>query len=337
LLPAPSPIRELHGLQPGQLTDELLKSPTPWVARGLAAAWPLVRAARTSQLDASRYLLRFYRGERVTAMIAAPESEGRYFYNADLSGFNFDTVSARLDKVLEELYDHRADAVPPTLYVGSTHVDHYLPGLRGENDLPLGARDPLVSLWLGNRSRIAAHFDVPDNLAVAAAGRRRFTLFPPEQLSNLYVGPLDLTPAGQSISLVDFAKPDLERFPRFAKAWEQAQVAELEPGDALFIPSMWWHHVEGLTAFNILVNYWWRQSPPYMDTPTHALMLAMLALRDLPREQRNAWQERFRWYVFESEGEEAAHIPPAARRSLAPVDENAARAIRMQLLNKLNR
>ena len=42
-----------------------------------------------------------------------------------------------------------------------------------------GALGLLASLWLGNRTRIAAHYDLPDNLAVVAAGRRRFTVFPP--------------------------------------------------------------------------------------------------------------------------------------------------------------
>ena len=66
---------------------------------------------------------------------------------------------------------------------------------------------------------------------------RRFTLFAPELVDRLYIGPLDLTPAGQPISLVDLAAPDLARFPRFAEALPQAQVVTLEPGDALFIPA----------------------------------------------------------------------------------------------------
>src|SRR3546814_18893261 len=108
----------------------------------------------------------------------------------------------------------------------------------------LGDRDPLASVWIGNRSRIPAHQDLPDNLACVAVGRRRVTLFPPDQLANLYIGPLDFTPAGQAISLVDFAAPDLARFPRFAEALRHAQVAELGPGDAVFIPRMWWRTEE---------------------------------------------------------------------------------------------
>ena len=29
-----------------------------------------------------------------------------------------------------------------------------------------------------------------------------------------------------------------------------AQTAELEPGDAIYIPYFWWHHVRSLTGFN---------------------------------------------------------------------------------------
>jgi oxalate decarboxylase/phosphoglucose isomerase-like protein (cupin superfamily) len=49
----------------------------------------------------------------------------------------------------------------------------------------------------------------------------------------------------------------MNRFPRFQQALEAASVAGMEPGDAIFVPSMWWHHVESLASFNILVNYWW--------------------------------------------------------------------------------
>jgi hypothetical protein len=246
-------------------------------------------------------------------------------------------VRIRLDAVLDEIARQSKSEIPPAIYVGSTTVDTCLPGFRAENDLALGNRQPLVSIWLGNRTRIAAHHDLPDNIACVVAGRRRFTLFPPEQLENLYIGPLDFTPAGQAISLVDFARPDFAKFPKFAAALQQAQVAELGPGDAIFIPSMWWHHIESLEALNVLVNYWWRQSPAFMDSPMNALMLAILTVRDLPPEQLKAWQNLFRHYVFEADELTAAHIPPQARRVLGPLDADSARELRARLLQRLNR
>ena len=100
---------------------------------------------------------------------------------------------------------------------------------------------------------------------------------------------------------------------------------------------MWWHHVEALQCFNVLVNYWWRQSPAYMDSPSNALMLSLLSIRDLPPAQRRAWQDIFRHYVFDADSATAAHIPAAAQRVLGPIDDDAARMLRAQLLRKLNR
>jgi hypothetical protein len=333
----PGNIRELTGIDSRAVPDSVLQSTEPLVLRGLVSHWPLVRAARESAQAASNYLRGFYRDATVGAMLGGPEIEGRFFYNEDLSGFNFKPVKIRLDAVLDEIARHAASEHPPSIYVGSTTIDAALPGLRANNDVDLGARNALASIWIGNRTRIAAHHDLPDNLACVAVGHRRFTLFPPEQLENLYVGPLDLTPAGQAISLVDFARPDYRRFPRFGEALKAARVAELGPGDAIFIPSMWWHHIEALDAFNVLVNYWWRQSPAYMDSPIGALMLAIMTVRELPPAQRAAWENLFRHYVFEADETTAAHIPEKSRWSLGPLNEEAVREMRARLLARLNR
>ncbi|WP_407353124.1 cupin-like domain-containing protein [Luteimonas sp. R10] len=333
------PIAELHDVDPQALPDAVLNGDQPMVLRDVARHWPLAEAARDSATTAVDYLRRFERRDAppVVATVGPPEINGRFGYDTGLTGFNFRQEHVPLGVVLKTLLKYAQDPAPPAIYVASTTIDTWLPGLRAENDLDLGGREPLASIWIGNRTRVAAHQDVPDNLACVAAGRRRVTLFPPEQLANLYVGPLDFTPAGQPISLVDPAAPDLERFPRFAHALHHARVAELEPGDAVFIPSMWWHHMEALEPFNVLVNYWWRRSPAWMDTPMNALMLAIMTVRDLPPAQRATWQEVFRHYVFEPGEETAGHIPENARRVLGPLDETRARELRARLLQRLNR
>jgi len=317
--------------------EEIVASREPLLLKGVVADWPAVRAGRQSVEAGIDYLRGFYRDATVGAWIGGPEIGGRFFYNEDLTGFNYRPLMVKLGVVLDRLLQHRDDAGPPAIYVGSTTVDTCLPGFRGQNDLDLGSRAALASVWIGNRARVAAHYDLPDNVACVIAGHRRFTLFPPGEIGNLYVGPLHLTPAGQPISLVDFASPDLEAHPRFAEALKNALVAELEPGDALFIPSMWGHHAEALDAFNVLLNYWWRQSPAWMDTPANALLHALLSLRDLPPAQREAWQAIFRHYVFEADATTAAHIPEGSRGFLSAIDDAAARELRALLLNRLNR
>lgn len=330
-------MRELTGLDPAALPEAALRSPEPLLLRGLVAGWPAVRAAAEAG-GVLAYLRRLDAGSTVGAWLGPPGIQGRFDFLPDFSGVNFTREKMPLKAVLDLLEHHAADAQPPAIYVGSTTVDACVPGFREANPLDVGQPDPLVSLWLGNRARVAAHQDLPDNLACVVAGRRRFTLLPPDQVGNLYIGPLENTLAGQPTSLVDFNAPDLTRFPRFAEAMRHAQVAELGPGDAVFIPSMWWHHVEALAPVNLLVNCWWRRSPPHMDSPMAALLLALMTVRDLPPEQRDAWRALFDHYVFDAGDDTAAHLPPRARQVLAaPLDEHATRALRARLLRRLNR
>lgn len=325
---------EHSGLNAEQLPAEVLQSTQPVLLRGLVRHWPLVQAAERSGADFCDYLRGFGAQTRLMLWRGGPEIGGRFFYNENFSGFNFQREVRTFGALLDELLAGTQDA----LYLGSTEIDSAFPGLGRDNALPaVAGLHPLVSVWLGNRTQVAAHFDLPDNIACVVAGRRRFTLFPPDEVGNLYIGPLDLTPAGQPISLVDHVRPDLDRFPRYARALERVQTFELLPGDALFIPSQWWHGVESLEPINGLVNFWWRQSPAFMDTPLNTLMMALLSLRDLPPAQRDAWRVLFDHYIFDADEHTAAHIPPAARGVLAPMNDNSARQLRSMLLNRLNR
>jgi len=337
MLSAEQTITEFPGCSPAQLPDDVVQSAQPLILKGLVRDWPLVKASRQSADAADKYLRRFYNGTPVRASVGPPEIKGRIFYTDDLSELNFKTVRTQLDQFLDSLKIHRDAHEPPVHYVGSIDVNSILPGLRDENDLALEHLGPSVRIWIGNQTRIAAHYDFTDNIACVAAGARRFTLFPPEQLENLYVGPLDFTPAGQAISLVDFHQPDFERYPKFREALKHARVAELAPGDAIFIPGMWWHHVEGLDSFNILVNYWWRNTPAYLGTPLDALNHALLSIRDLPAAQREIWRQVFDHYVFAPGDDITAHIPEGRRGVLAPIDELSARKLRALLLKQLNR
>jgi hypothetical protein len=328
-------IEEIHGVTAADLTDDLLLSDRPLVLRGLVADWPAVREGLESADRLIDYLLQFDSGNVVTALHAPPEAAGRMFYNEDMTAFNFEYRRMALAAAVRQVRSHAELESPPSLYIGSTNLDHWLPGFREQNDLPVRHLEPLASIWIGNRSRVSAHYDFPANVACVVAGQRRFIVFPPEQLANLYVGPLDFTPAGQPISLLDFHAPDYERFPKFREAVKTAQMTLLEPGDAIIVPSMWWHHVEALNAFNVLVNFWWRSSPSYMGPPLSVLQHALLGLRDLPAAQRRQWRELFDFYVFNPEPGNFEHIPETARGVLNPMDEPTARQIRKMLRDKL--
>ena len=335
-LPQPTPLPELVPEGPGELDHLLRTQQRPFVVRGLAADWPLVAAGRQSAQAARDYLLRHARDMPFTVSVGVAGGDGRLFYDEGMR-MNFRVARARLADIFAQIEgaEGRPDAQP--IYVASTDMQQFFDGLHEANQVPLGDRAPLASIWIGTPTRIAAHNDFPDNLACVAAGRRRFTLFPPDQFRNLYLGPVDNTPAGRAVSMVDLHRPDLAAHPRFAQAMEHALVAELEPGDAIHIPSMWWHHVEGLAPFNVLVNYWWRDTPRWMGQPQDALNHAMMAIRDLPADQKAHWRDLFDHYVFSNGDDVVAHIPPAGRGVLGPLDAESAGRIRTFLLKALSR
>ena len=317
--------------------DALLRTAErPFVVRGLAAGWPLVAAGLGSAAAARDYLLAHHRDRPFPVSITVPNSGGRMFYD-DAMAMNFRMMEARLPEIFARIAELGDQPEAPSIYLASIDMHGFFEGLDATNRIDLGTRELLTSLWIGTRTRIAAHNDVPNNLAVCAVGRRRFTLFPPAQFRNLYLGPVDNTPAGRAISMVDFHAPDLDRHPRFAEALAAAQVADLEPGDALYIPALWWHHVEGLEPFNVLVNYWWRDAPRWMGQPQEALNHAMLAIRDLPADQKAHWREMFDHYVFANDEQVVAHIPEGGRGILDPMTPSLAARLRGYLLKALSR
>ncbi|WP_150126903.1 cupin-like domain-containing protein [Sphingomonas panacis] len=315
----------------------LIAGQQPVVLRGLVRDWPLVRAGLTGADAAADYLKRFYQGAPVVGYAGPPQIHGRFFYDDSVTAMNFTATRVKLDAWLDRLLGTPQDEA---LYIGSTDLDTYLPGLRDANDLPATAfagATPRASIWIGNHTVAATHYDMSNNVACCVAGRRRFTLFPPEQVANLYPGPLDPTPGGQAVSMVDPRAPDLARYPRFAEAQRAAQVFDLEPGDVLVYPALWWHNVEALDGFNILINYWWNDAPAFLDSPMNTLLHGLLSLRDRPDSEKQAWRALFDYYVFGPAERAGEHLPEAARGPLAPLDAPGARRLRAYLLQRLNR
>ncbi|BCA62364.1 hypothetical protein HMP09_1598 [Sphingomonas sp. HMP9] len=320
----------------------LIEAGQPVVLKAVATDLPLVEAGRQGADTAMAYLSRFDAGRPVVGFVGEGGIGGRFFYNDHLTGMNYVAGRAPLAEYFERIRAGIAGGEASSVYLGSTDVDTFFPGLRSENPVVAtgdlaGSGVPLASLWIGNRTTAAAHWDMSNNIACPLVGRRRFTLFPPDQVANLYPGPLEPTPGGQVVSMVDFIEPDYNRHPGFRDALNVAQVAELDPGDILVYPALWWHRVEALDDFNVMINYWWNAVPAFVDTPMTTLLHAMLSLRDRPEGEKRAWRELFDYYVF-GPGERAGdHLPPHARGALATLDHTAARRLRAQVLQRMNR
>ena len=333
-----TPIREFSMLDDEAIRHEVIASARPAVLRGLVNAWPAVGAGRSSPAAVVEYLRRFDNGGLVDAIMTPPEIQGRVFYNEAMSGFNFVRNRLPIAAVAEQALRYEAFARAPAVAAQSALMRDCLPGFSAENTLSLLDSAVLPRIWLGTAITTPTHLDEWNNIGCVVCGRRRFTLFPPEQIANLYIGPLDFAPTGAPMSLVRLHDPDFERFPRFREALKAAVSAELAPGDAIFIPSLWWHHVESLDPFNVLINYWWHAlagaalgSACGFDTLIHAL----LNLRSLPPATREAWRALFDHYVFGTQVGVADHIPEQRRGVLGTLSSADAARVRAYLAERL--
>ncbi|MBB4660290.1 cupin-like domain-containing protein [Parvularcula dongshanensis] len=314
---------------------QVLEIGEPAIFRGLVRDWPIVQAALQSHKAVLNYLRQFDRGHSLTTMLAPPELKGRFFYNEDVTGFTFKHGDARLSAALDFLANAAGRSDAPAMAVQSVPVRQNLPGFEEAHPMPLHDEPVEPRIWIGNRAIVAAHHDHSENVACCTAGRRRFTLFPPDQVSNLYQGPFELTPARATISMVDFRNPDREKFPRFDEALAHSLVADLEPGDALYVPYLWWHHVEAFDDVNILVNYWWQPDGKVSGHPRDVLMHAMITIRQLPPAQRAAWKAMFDHYIFEENGPVADYLPPERRGVMGELDDTMIRQLRTALARSL--
>jgi hypothetical protein len=258
-----APIAEWAAPSADQFRAEILPSGQPAVLRGIARDWPLVQAARREAREAMALLEAKASAHLAGVLRTDPEEEGRFHYSrGSQSSFNFVRGQGNVAGILAGLREQENSYQPSAIAAQAMLAERYFPGFAETHPMPWVPPAAEPRIWIGNAAKVATHNDPVENVGVVAAGRRRFTLFPPSAEADLYMDPRDPTPAGAPISMMHVTAPDFDRFPRFAAALEAAQTAELLPGDAIFIPRDWYHHVEAIERFNVPVNYWWDAAAP---------------------------------------------------------------------------
>jgi hypothetical protein len=100
---------------------------------------------------------------------------------------------------------------------------------------------------------------------------------------------------------------------------------------------MWWHQVEALSSFNILINYWWNTFPKIRGQAMNVIYHALLTIRDRPEQEKQAWKHLLNYYVFDSNTQAGEFLPQETKGYLGEIDDSAARKLRAMLLQKLNR
>jgi len=115
------------------------------------------------------------------------------------------------------------------------------PELREDVTLPplmKGFSKKFLFMFFGPKNAVTQiHYDIDMShvFHTAIVGKKRFVLFDQAQSKKLYRHPFTIR------SYVDVDHPDFNKYPALKEA--QGFEVVLEPGETLFIPSGFWHHV----------------------------------------------------------------------------------------------
>lgn len=328
-------IDEIDKISDERFHNEIRPAAKPLVIRGLIKDWPIVTAANKSDAECANYLLGFANQDAHTVGIGPSEIDGLFHYNEQINALNFGWGKAKISQFLPALLAEANNPKPKSMAMQALHTGKNLLGFEAQNPRKLAPEYAMPYMWIGNALKVATHNDPYENLACCVAGVRRFTIFPPEQVANLYMGPLQFTPAGQPISMVHLTAPDFDKYPKFAEAMEHAQFVDLYPGDGLYLPYHWYHHVESKTKFNILANFWWNDARKDIGSPWAALMATITSLSNLPQNQREAWIQMFKHYALNAHGDPYAHLPQNARGPLIDMKPEDAKIVADYIMRQI--
>ena len=195
-------------VDPERFLHEVVEGCEPVVLRGLIGHWPAVQAAKQSPLAFRDYVAQFDAGGQMEAFFGERHIEGKYYYSEDLKGFNFERRRMRFSEALDTIVATVELQDAPSVYIGSIPVNDHLPGFTTQNTMPILDTAIAPRIWLGHASNVSSHYDTVENIACVIAGKRRFTLFSPELIGSLYVGPIDNTMSGPPVSFAASSPPD---------------------------------------------------------------------------------------------------------------------------------
>lgn len=299
-----------HNVDKPKFENEIKPLGQPAVLKRVVEDWPIVRAAKKSNRHLLQLLKADYKGGDARFISQSAKEDGYYFYNHDFSGFNFSRNIADLDTIFRLFIARENSEEADRIAMQSAPVNEYFHQLSQLNALSFFPSKVEPRFWLGTDGKVNTHYDDADNLACVVSGKRVFTLFPPEQISNLYIGSLENTPGGAAVSLAKLDQPDFQQFPKLAEALNHALQVELEAGDAIYIPALWWHHVEAKSELNMLINYWQGGSIEGLGHPSglDSILTGLVSLAKLPKLQRDGWMAIFQ-YLVGSDREEFDYIP----------------------------
>lgn len=209
----------------------------------------------------------------LTKNLAYNDSEGRPVFVTDPE------LRLPFEAFLDRVEEHeRGSCIGVPFYLGKVPLKIELPELAQEIERAetcpqriygscFGKLNPDgVFTYMGcGRNTTSVHFDMRENLLLCLNGTKRLWLFPPRDACNLYpvftqsMSDFSRSAAPPFTCFDEMSAEFQEKYPLLRKS--QHVEVNLSAGDMLYLPSCWWHCVEGSQDRNMILNWWFDWHP----------------------------------------------------------------------------
>lgn len=218
------PVQRLKSVDKKAFIEGFKKPGHPVVVEQLTANWP---ACEKWSVDYLKQTV----GDHIVPLYDSRRSYGRKHQHAA-------STEMRLDEYMDLL-----QAGENNLRMFFYDIMAHAPELKKDfrwPDIGLTLFKRLPVLFVGGAgAKVQMHTDIDlaDILLSHFGGKKRVVMFPPDQTKYMYRVPYSFS----SLADIDYDNPDFEQFPALKNL--SGEVAALNHGDVLYIPSGWWHYV----------------------------------------------------------------------------------------------
>jgi hypothetical protein len=215
-------VPRVSGLSPDQFFKNYAIHEAPVVLQDFASDWPALKKWTPE------YFKEKYGNNEVQVYNGSFSKPGKTYMGK--------ATSMRFSEYLNSILNSGRD-----LRMFLYNIVSKAPELKDDVSLPplmKGFSKRFLFMFFGPKGAVTQiHYDIDMShvFHTAIVGRKRFVLFPQSESKKLYRHPFTIR------SYVDVDNPDFETYPLLKEA--KGYEVILEPGETLFIPSGFWHHV----------------------------------------------------------------------------------------------
>lgn len=216
------------------------------------------------------FLIKNFSSIQPNAKNWTPDYFLRNFYDLEVSvaknphKYILDNVGKRLPRVklkfgdfIEGVQQQDAKLTPDYYYLSNFDIFNEIKELKNRKNIPEiipASQKITTSFWLSPKNACSPlHYDLPDNFLYQIYGSKEILLIDPIYAKHIPKYPWHSY--GHHISTLDLSLNTNLQSELLNKILSYKII--LEKGDAIFIPSRWWHFVKTLDT-SISLNYWWQ-------------------------------------------------------------------------------